>query len=167
MKKFIFLIILVFSCSICFADEVKFTDIEKHWAKDVIEIMARDGAISGYADNTFQPNQEVTIAEFLKMLVVEQDFKLDVTGERWPDWYINTAIKYNLITKEQFDDYNAPLKRVDACKIISNYIGLDDVKKSTKTFNDLNEQNKDIHLMDFVVGLWRRQDHVSAILAEG
>ena len=33
--------------------------------------------------------------------------------------------------------------------------------------SSFNEQNKDIQLMDFVVGLWRRQDHVSAILAEG
>ncbi|QSZ27029.1 family 10 glycosylhydrolase [Aceticella autotrophica] len=47
----------------------KFTDIDSCWAKQNILALASKGIISGYEDNTFKPDKEVTRAEFVSMLV--------------------------------------------------------------------------------------------------
>ena len=145
MKKFFILLVLILTCSICYADN-SFSDLENHWAKDVILKMCTNSVVSGYEDGTFKPSKEISIAEFIKMLVVEQDYKLDVTGNRWPDWYVNTAKKNGLILENEFQDYFEPITRAEACNIIGRYIGLDDVKKSSKSFTDLSKENKEVVL---------------------
>ena len=53
-----------------FADtKVKlFRDARGHWATDEIDAYVRRGIISGYADNTFKPDNNITRAEFLTLL---------------------------------------------------------------------------------------------------
>ncbi len=94
----------------------------------------------GYDDGYFYPNKEVSIQEFLKILIVQENYKLNTTGPKWPNWYINTAIDNNLIDSS-IDDFSAPITRLEACRIISNYIVLDDVPVSKKSFKDLSKEN--------------------------
>ena len=42
-------------------------DIQSHWAKATIERLMRLGAVTGYGDATFKPNNRITRAEFLKL----------------------------------------------------------------------------------------------------
>ena len=95
MRKFLqtllFFIAVLSSMTISMAEENSFLDIDKHWAKQEIEMMIKDGAIGGYDDNSFKPDKEVTLAEFIKMLLIETNAKLVMQGNRWPDWYINTV----------------------------------------------------------------------------
>lgn len=53
-----------------FADKnVKiFRDARGHWASDEIDAYVRRGIISGYADGTFKPDNNITRAEFLTLL---------------------------------------------------------------------------------------------------
>ena len=144
MKRiFVVSLLFVMLSAICFAQEVIFNDLDNHWAKDVIYEMATNGTISGYEDGSFNPNKEISVAEFLKILIVEEDYKLNTTGNRWPNWYINTALDNGLIKINDFDDYSKTLLRKDAVLIISNYVGLDDVQKSKLKFSDLSKENKD------------------------
>jgi hypothetical protein len=43
-------------------------DARGHWASDEIEAYVRRGIISGYADNTFKPDNNISRAEFLTLL---------------------------------------------------------------------------------------------------
>lgn len=43
--------------------ETAFTDISSHWAKDYIAAFTQAGYISGYLDNTFRPDNNITRAE--------------------------------------------------------------------------------------------------------
>jgi len=60
----------------CIVDEItevmiklaKFTDIEGHWAKESIEKAANVGAVSGYDDGTFRPDEPLTRAQIAKIL---------------------------------------------------------------------------------------------------
>ncbi|MGG4218662.1 S-layer homology domain-containing protein [Paenibacillus jamilae] len=45
-----------------------YTDIEKHWAKDSIVALANAGWITGYDDNSFQPNRYITRVETVTIL---------------------------------------------------------------------------------------------------
>lgn len=51
------------------AVEPCFSDIEGHWAQAKIEAATYDGWINGYPNGTFQPESDVTRAEFVKMLL--------------------------------------------------------------------------------------------------
>ena len=44
-----------------------FTDIQGHWAEDVIKTLAENDKVSGVGDGKFNPDGTVTRAEFLKM----------------------------------------------------------------------------------------------------
>lgn len=78
-----------------------FTDIEDHWAKDYILIVAGQYWISGYGDGSFKPDAYITRAEAMaiinRMLVRYGDIKSDY-AKQWPDvshddWYYRNVIE--------------------------------------------------------------------------
>lgn len=54
-----------------------FTDVKGHWAKDYINKAVKQGIASGYSDNTFKPNQSLTRAQAVSILVRALDLKTD------------------------------------------------------------------------------------------
>lgn len=46
----------------------KFTDIEKHWAKEDTEYLAKIGIVNGYDDGTVKPDQMITRGEVFALL---------------------------------------------------------------------------------------------------
>ncbi|MBQ9279883.1 MAG: S-layer homology domain-containing protein [Clostridia bacterium] len=46
-----------------------YSDIENHWAKENILEFTQNEILNGYSDNTFRPNENVTVAEFMKMVI--------------------------------------------------------------------------------------------------
>ncbi|MFC0852741.1 leucine-rich repeat protein [Halalkalibacter oceani] len=49
--------------------QMAFSDLDGHWAEEEIYHLVARGAIQGYPDGTFQPNQTMTRAEFVTMAV--------------------------------------------------------------------------------------------------
>ena len=141
--KYGFIIIgfMLFS-KIVFASDTTFKDIDNHWAKQNIIRATENGIVNGYADETFKPDEKVSAVEFLKMIIVAENYEIERVGKSvWPDFYIETAKKNNLIEKE-FSDYNLSLTRNGAVDIISKVIDLTDVKKSKTKLKDLKSENK-------------------------
>ncbi|SMF89920.1 S-layer homology domain-containing protein [Paenibacillus uliginis N3/975] len=71
---------------------VTFRDTDNHWAKATIEWGVEKGIVNGYANGTFMPNQNVTEAEFIRMLVVGiagKDLEETYLTEFWSDKYYN------------------------------------------------------------------------------
>ena len=77
-----------------------FIDMKNHWAAEVVDIISSQHIISGYADGTFKPDQDMTRAEFVKVLVsslyiensnISNKVFEDVTSNHWGYNYINTA----------------------------------------------------------------------------
>lgn len=48
--------------------ETDLTDIKQHWAKTAIEALINRGAIGGYKDGSFKPDNQITRAEFVAIL---------------------------------------------------------------------------------------------------
>lgn len=55
--------------------KTKFTDIHNHWARDYIAMGSSKKYVSGYKDNTFKPDNNVTRAEFCQMLTKISAYK--------------------------------------------------------------------------------------------
>ncbi len=138
--------------SISYADTIN-NDIYSHWASKEIQTMIKDGIVQGYDNGLFLPDKEVSVSEFLKMLVLKNKYKLVINGSEWPDWYINTAMKEKLISENDFEDYSAIIKRIDCIKILSNYLDLSTVQKSKEKYSDLNSKNKDTILKIISLGI--------------
>jgi len=122
---------------------VGFSDIQNHWAKKEIQILMKENVINGYGDNTFRPNNNITVSEFLKILIEMADYKLITEGSIWPDWYIATAKYNNFISENQFQEYSSPITRGEAAQVIANYINLKNVPKALNKFTDLDNDEKE------------------------
>ena len=145
MRKFSIFIIttLLLYSNICYANEdTKFFDIQNHWAKNYIERFVTDGIINGYNDNTFKPNNNITTVEFLKMIISAGNIQVTRSGDNvWPDFYIETAKMEKLVPDDV--DYTKVITRYDAAKILSNFIDVSNIKKSSNIFKDLKDEYKE------------------------
>lgn len=81
----------------------KLSDISPHWAQASIEKLVNLGAIGGYPDGTFKPDQTITRAEFASILV--KAFKLEAkkgkvfndSAAHWAKDSIATAQGYGIV----------------------------------------------------------------------
>lgn len=109
--------------------DVNFTDVNNHWAKDVINDLAKYGYINGMGDGTYAPDNILTRAQFIKMVadfyemeVPEYDGRFkDVTGNEWFTDALITADDLGLIDVAMKlggnVNPNAPITREEAASI--------------------------------------------------
>ena len=82
-----------------------FSDIDGHWAEAEIEEMTAAGYLNGYGDGSFRPDNSVSRAEFVKIMVEmfgEQTaytgYFTDVAASAWYAGYIGGALDKGWIT---------------------------------------------------------------------
>lgn len=84
---------------------LEFKDAEGHWAKEAINDMGSRMVINGVGNDVFQPNRNITRAEFaaivvkalgLKPGVGTESFK-DVQDSDWYSGYVKTAFEYKIV----------------------------------------------------------------------
>ena len=77
-----------------------FTDINGHWAKEDIEIMASRQVTNGTGDGKFSPDALISRAEFTAMIVRALDITMVSDGTPFTDvqagdWFMDAALKAN------------------------------------------------------------------------
>lgn len=120
-------------------DDGKFTDLAGYeWANDAIYSLVDEGVLNGYGDKTFKPGENVTRAEFSKMIANAFQLTLgsyavnfsDVTSQ---DWYAESLklTSTNLIVRGYEDNTfrgDDPITREELCAITirtMKHIGVD------------------------------------------
>ena len=110
-----------------------FEDIADHWAKTYIECMTAKHVIDGRTDTTFVPDDNVTRAEFAKIIVQALELELknytnsfeDVLADVWYAKYIQTAYDHGLIhgrIEGKVFDPNGRISRQEMMAIIGRAI---------------------------------------------
>ncbi|MDU6115835.1 MAG: N-acetylmuramoyl-L-alanine amidase [Paeniclostridium sordellii] len=103
-------------------------DIDGHWAKADIEKFIKLGYVNGYEDNTFRPENQITRAEFIKLVnrVFHLTEKSNISFKdiNTKDWYyedLRIAVKYGYINGYEDNTFRAdnPITRQEAMKIIT------------------------------------------------
>ena len=98
--------------------KVDFTDVPAdHWATGYIAIAVSEGIIAGMGDGTFEPDTQITYAQFVKMLVAALGYNPQAaeSGE-WPGNYLSVAKDIKLTTGFTIQA-NDPVKRSDIAKL--------------------------------------------------
>lgn len=86
-----------------------FTDTKGHWAEEAINTLAEKGIVNGVVDTEFNPDGEVTRAQYLKMIMEATGMEtaqyragecLEATADDWYAPYLQRALDCGLIPKE-------------------------------------------------------------------
>ena len=101
--------------------------MDGHWAKNEIEYLYDAGIILGKQDNIFAPEDKITRAEFLALIIRalsidETDYSgttfIDVSSDDWYSTAIETGLKLGLIAEDDFFRPNDPVNREEMVKMI-------------------------------------------------
>jgi len=142
------LFVSVFSSPFAFASN---NDIQNHWAAEDINEMIEKGYLSGYPDGSFNPDQEMTRAQFVK--VINKVFGFSEEGDtpfgdlESSDWFyrdIRIAYKMGYIKGISLDEFgpNEVIKRQDVAVILARVLGLEEDASYCNNFSD-NSQISD------------------------
>ena len=112
------------------------TDIDGHWAAEYIKYLVDIGAVAGYPDNTFKPDELVTRAEFAKMLVeafgltAESGKIFDDTADYWAKDYIAAAAAHGIVAGYNDNEFGPDdvITREQIAIMIVKAAGLDAVE---------------------------------------
>ncbi|SFH10264.1 repeat-containing protein [Desulfotomaculum arcticum] len=105
---------------------ITLNDIAVHWAENSIKELVALGAVSGYPDGSFKPDNKITRAEFVSILV--KAFKLAPrkdkvfadTAEHWAKDTIATASYYGIVSGYDANTFgpNDPITREQMAAMI-------------------------------------------------
>jgi len=106
-----------------------FTDFTRsHWAYTAVDYLRNKEIISGYTDGSFRPGNNITRAEFIKLIAValdvksdnaECDFK-DISGNEWYADFVAAAYQHGIVTGDEKGYFNpeSNITRQDAAVIV-------------------------------------------------
>lgn len=98
-----------------------FPDVKpSHWASAYINMAARKGIISGFADGKFKPNQTVTTGQAVTILMRGLGYKDENMGGVWPQGYMAEAQTCGLLKSTGITSAYSALTRGQAAKLFLN-----------------------------------------------
>lgn len=117
---------------------VEFKDVDMHWAKDAVNDMGSRMVVSGIGNVLYNPDQDITRAEFAAIIVRGLGLKLE-NGEtpfsdvKASDWYssaIHSAYSYHLISGYEDGTFRPmdKITREQAMTIIAKAMEITDLK---------------------------------------
>ncbi len=145
-------------------EQTKFTDIDtSFWAYTAITALSEKFIINGYLDNTFKANENITRAEFAKIIVTatgefDHTLKCDFTDVKEDDWfypYVASAMNKGYITGYPDKTFrpNEKITRQDICTVVYRCVK-DNLKPraDTSVFTDADDiasyANEAVHALN-------------------
>lgn len=125
------------------------TDIYSHWSKDYVNELCELKVVSGYGrSRVFGPNNAVTRAEFVKMLLGAMDEELlsaernpfyDVNRNEWYGDYIYTAKELGIVDGYLDGSFKPgnEVSRAEAVKMVLGAMGEDPTRPNRSSFSDV------------------------------
>jgi hypothetical protein len=130
-------------------------DIQSHPAKGYIAALVRKDIITGYPDNTFRPEKEISRAEMVTMLAralelnkmeteieIKKSYYGDINVNHWANNYVNLTSHLGIISGYPDGTFQAnnQVTRAEAAKMIANFLNLKVVKGQLLEKYPVNEK---------------------------
>lgn len=115
------------------ASAAGFRDVSTaHWARSQIELAVQKGYVSGFPDGKFRPDEKVSRAQFIRMLVDALKLPHVEQGEPWYQPYVAAVIETGVHNKTDFNsEYDKFLTRLEMTRLIDRAVHVD-----TSNFTD-------------------------------
>ena len=102
-------------------EDVPFTDVDGHWAKNSIGMCASRGIINGMGDGTFAPDAQITYEQILKMIVCTLGYSEPAEGMGgYPEGYISQANSLGLLDKISGQGFSDNAARGVVAQVVYN-----------------------------------------------
>lgn len=106
---------------------INFKDIPKptsHWAYDTIQWAVNEGITKGYLDGTFKPDNSITEAEFLALLLnIFPNIQLsNLSAGHWADKYYDYSVQMGLPVSNKRGE---PITRGAVARLLASSLGFD------------------------------------------
>ena len=137
MKKIIILVTVfaLLLTLVVYGAGKSFTDVkETDWFYNVLNEVVYRGIIEGYPDGTFKPQNNITRAEFTKVIIfalelemLEGNAFID-TENHWAKDMINTAVENHIIDRSEYGYSYVPdekITRIEMAKMIVRALGFE------------------------------------------
>jgi len=159
LNKHCLLFLLPFLLSITLLASGSFKDTSGHLFEDEINLQLQNNLVSGYQDATFRPDNSISRAEALKVLLenkfeveVIDDFENEFSDVQELDWffkYIQHASKHQIVNGYQDGSFrpNSPISIAESLKILFKVFEIEVIEDSNKTwFENLDRKAKSLNL---------------------
>ena len=107
----------------------QFSDVpETEWYASSVSSSYELGFMKGSSDTAFEPEGNMTVAEAVTIAARVHDAyntkgtQFAQNGANWYDEYVAYAVANGIIEKDQFDDYDRPVKRYEMAVIFSKSV---------------------------------------------
>ncbi len=121
-----------------------FNDMKNHWSLEYVNSLTKKGIINGFSDGSFKPDNKITRAELIKIIVeafgIEKnnsDCFTDVKSQDWFYPYVGGAYKLGIAkgSNGKFNPTDA-ITRQDAASLIYRALGNKIKSSSSLDFSD-------------------------------
>lgn len=143
--------------------DVTFPDIEKHWSRDYVEVLASRSIIFGKSETKFAPNDQVTRAEFAVLISRAMQLPLgeysgvftDVTeAQAWSYQHIEAAYEAGIVSGRTPDTF-APTAQITRQEMASMIVRAAEYAYPGY-FDDVNARHK--FADDAKIADWAKED---------
>ncbi len=166
MKKTISIVlILVLLTAGVFAATISFKDTKPtDWYMNTVSKLVERGGINGYPDGTFKPNDKITKAEFIKIVMTSLGFEEKHDAVHWANNYIRKAVGLNIIDIKDFpsNKLDEIITRNDMAKVAVKVLeynkeefteDFDRYIYQIRDFNSISNSYRDYVLKAYVKGI--------------
>lgn len=127
--------------------DVSFRDLEEaKWAEEAILFLCERGVINGNPDGTFKPNDNITRAEFVKLIATAMGLSVssadvafgDVSADSWYAPYVAAVSLEGIVNGDEYGNFNpeANITRQDMVTMLYRAVGAESGKASKISFTD-------------------------------
>lgn len=114
----------------------QFPDVtSSNWFYSYVKTAVDNKIIVGYPDGTFKPNDNVTFAECMAMIIRAMKLEDSMTDKTWPTAYMTKATQLGLLSNVTYADVNSPASRGEISISLYNMV--------TKIENDNKQAEMD------------------------
>jgi len=125
----------------------QFEDIDNHWAKDYIVYLNSKGIVNGVNDKEFFPDENVTRAEFVSIIVralglnpaIYKSMVADIQGSEWYAGYVQQGFDWGFLTQSDLFRPNSNITREEMTKIVVEAFNVDKSGDSVLPFEDKDD----------------------------
>ena len=129
---------------------VVFDDVLNHWAMGYVKTAADKEIVNGYEDGSFRPDNNITRAEFAKIIAMltEKDISekftdFSDTKGHWAERYIAALAEKGMVTGYKDNTYHpdTPITRAEAVAMINRAVSRNCAPGLTMPFTDVTPEH--------------------------